>query len=148
MLEVVNRRLELLKLEGLGLSQVEIVKQLSQKRACSERIIYNDFECRQTWQPLLQGAINPNDVLLKVINRYEAIYRQASRRVFSSTNELAQLAALNIMLKANTLMFQTAALPKLITRLKALEDKTKSGIAFTITITKKPQRILSYLFKK
>lgn len=128
MLEVVNRRLELLKLEGLGLSQAEIVKQLSQKMACSKRTIYNDFECRQTWQPLLQGATNPKDVLLKVTNRYEEIYRQASRRAFSSPNELAQLGALNIMLKANSLMFQTAALPELIDRLKALEDKTKKGV--------------------
>jgi len=128
MLEVVNRRLELLKLEGLGLSQAEIVKRVSKKMACSERTIYSDFECRQTWQPLLQGTTTPAEVLLKVINRYEEIYRQASRRMFSSSNELAQLGALNIMLKANFLMSQTAALPELINRLKALEDKTKKGV--------------------
>ena len=126
--DVVSRRSELLKLEGLGLSRAEIVKQLSQKMACSERIIYGDFECRQTWQPLLQGTNCPSDVLLKVINRYEEIYRQASRKMYSSSNELAQLGALNIMLKANSLMFQTAALPELINRLKALEDKTKKGV--------------------
>ncbi|MGA2681028.1 MAG: hypothetical protein ABSF44_04420 [Candidatus Bathyarchaeia archaeon] len=120
--------MELLKLEGLGLCQAEIVKQLSQKMGCSERTVYSDFECRSTWQPLLQGATNPTDVLLKVVNRYEEIYRQASRKMFSSSNELAQLAALNIMLKANSLMFQTAALPDLINRLKALEDKTKKGV--------------------
>jgi hypothetical protein len=96
--------------------------------ACSERTIYSDFECRQTWQPLLQGTTTPAEVLLKVINRYEEIYRQASRRMFSSSNELAQLGALNIMLKANFLMSQTAALPELINRLKALEDKTKKGV--------------------
>src|SRR5208283_5013026 len=107
-MEAVNRRLELLKLEGLGLSRAEIVKQLSQKMECSERTIYNDFECRSTWQPLLQGATSPNDVLLKVVNRYEEIYRQASRKMLTSPNVLAQLGALNIMLKANALMFQTA----------------------------------------
>jgi len=126
--DVMSRRSELLKLEGLGLSRAEIVKQLSQKMACSERIIYDDFECRQTWQPLLQGTICPSDVLLKVINRYEEIYRQASRKLYSSANELVQLGALNIMLKVNSLMFQTAALPELINRLKALEDKTKKGV--------------------
>ena len=62
MSEVITRRLELLKLEGLGLSQAQIVKELSQKMACSERTIYNDFECRKTWQPLLQGATDPDDV--------------------------------------------------------------------------------------
>lgn len=38
------RRLELLKLEGLGFSQAEIVKELSVKCACSERAVYSDFE--------------------------------------------------------------------------------------------------------
>ena len=74
MLEAVSRRMELLKLEGLGLSEPEIVKQLSQKMQCSERTIYNDFECRQTWQPQLQGVRSPGDILLKVINRYDEIY--------------------------------------------------------------------------
>jgi len=73
-MEVVHRCLELLKLEGLGLSQTEIVKHLSEKMGYSERTIYSDFECRATWQPLLQ-ATDPNDILLKVINRYEEIYR-------------------------------------------------------------------------
>ena len=34
-MEVVSRRLELLKLEGLGFSQAEVVKELSAKGACS-----------------------------------------------------------------------------------------------------------------
>ena len=120
--------MELLKLEGLGLSKAHIVKELSQKMAVSERSIYNDFECRATWQPLIQGANDPNDVFLRVMNRYEEIYRQASRKMLSSTNMLAQIGALNVMLKANALMFQTAALPELITRIRALEDKAKKGV--------------------
>jgi hypothetical protein len=55
--DVVSRRLELLRLEGLAFSQVEIVKELSQKCACSKRTVYNDFEtgragslsCRVLW---------------------------------------------------------------------------------------------------
>ena len=128
MLEVVNRRLEILKLEGLGLSEPEIVKQLSEKYGCSQRTVYGDFECRQTWQPLLQGIMCPNDILLKIINRYEEIYRQASRKMLSSPNLLAQIAALNVMLKANSSMFETAVLPGLLLRLKELEDKAKKGV--------------------
>jgi hypothetical protein len=130
-LEVVKRRLELLKLEGLGLSQVEIVKQLSQKGACSERTVYNDFESRGTWQPILHSVIMPDDVMLKVINRYEQIYRQASLRLLSSPNPLVQLGALNTMLKANSLLFETAVLPEMICKLKALEDKAKRGVFVT-----------------
>jgi hypothetical protein len=47
--DAVSRRLELLKLEGLGFSQAEIVKELSVKCACSRRTVYNDFESREDW---------------------------------------------------------------------------------------------------
>jgi len=124
----VSRRLELLKLEGLGFSQVEIVKELSVKCACSERAVYSDFETRGSWQPTLQSVVNSEGVLLKVVNRYEQIYRQASLRLLTSSNELAQLGALNMMLKANSLLFETAVLPELIGRLKVLEDKAKKGV--------------------
>ena len=127
-MDKVARRLELLKLEGLGFSQAEIVKELSVKRACSERTVYSDFEGRAIWQPVLQSVVKPEEILLKVVNRYEQIYRQASMRLLTSSNELAQLGALNIMLKANSLLNETAVLPEVLGRLKDLEDKAKRGV--------------------
>lgn len=118
----------MLKLEGLGLSQTEIVKQLSQNAKCSERTIYNDIETRGIWQPTLQGLTRPEDVVLKAVNRNDQIYRQASIRVLSSSNELAQLGALNIMLKANSKHLEMAVLPEMLSRLKALEDKARKGV--------------------
>ena len=127
-MDVVSRRLELLKLEGLGLTQIEIVKQLSQKAGCAQRTVYNDFETRACWQPILQSVIKPEDVLLRITNRYEQIYRQASLRLMTVQNELAQLGALNTMLKANSLLFETAVLPELMVRLRNLEDKAAKGV--------------------
>jgi hypothetical protein len=126
--DAVSRRLELLKLEGLGFSQAEIVKELSQKLGCSERTVYYDFESRADWQPIIQSVISPEAVLLKVVNRYEQIYRQASIRLLTASNELAQLGALNTMLKANSALFETAVLPEVLGRLKELEDKAKRGV--------------------
>jgi len=40
----------LLKLEGLCFSQAEVVNELSQKLACSKRVLYKDFESREMWQ--------------------------------------------------------------------------------------------------
>jgi hypothetical protein len=127
-LDAVSRRLELLKLEGLGFSQAEIVKELSQKCACSRRTVYNDFESRESWQPIVQSVIDARRVLLKVVNRYEQIYRQASVRLLTVTEEACQLGALNIMLKANAALFETAVLPEVLGRLKVLEDKAKTGV--------------------
>ena len=127
-MDVVSRRLELLKLEGLGFSQVEIVKELSQKCACSKRTVYSDFGTRESWQPIVQSVVDARWVLLKVVNRYEQIYRQASVRLLTVTEEACQLGALNIMLKANAALFETAVLPEVLGRLKVLEDKAKRGV--------------------
>jgi len=127
-LDTVARRLELLNLEGLGFSQAEIVNELSQKLTCSKRVLYKDFESREIWQPVLQSIVKSDKVLLKVLNRYEQIYRQASLRFITTSNELARMAALNIMLKANSLMCETAVLPEVLGRLKELEDKAKRGV--------------------
>jgi len=108
--------------QPLGFSQAEIVKDLSQKCGCSRRTVYYDFESRACWQPVLQG------VLLKVVNRYEQIYRQASVRLLTFTEEVSQLGALNVMLKANAALFETVVLPEMMSRLKALEDKARKGV--------------------
>ncbi len=79
-MNVVSRRLELLKLEGFGFSQAEVVKELGVKRACSKWTVYSDFETRESWQPTVQSAMDAHCVLLKVVNRYEQVYRQASFR--------------------------------------------------------------------
>ncbi len=108
-MDVVSRRLELLKLEGLGLSQAEILKQLCKNYGCAERTVYNDFEIRASWQPTLQGVNKSQDWVLKTLNRDEQIYRQASRILHSESNPLVQLGALNTMLKANSSMREIAA---------------------------------------
>lgn len=127
-MDVVARRLELLKLEGMGFNRSEIVKQLSEKFQCSDRTVYYDFENRGDWQPSLQQLGDRQSILLKVVNRYEQIYRQASVRLVTCAQEAAQLGALNIMLKANGKILETAVLPELFNRLKDLEDKAKRGV--------------------
>ena len=76
--EVIERRLEFLKLEAKGFSLCEIVKLLSEKYQTSERNIYYDAETRDTWQPVLTQLFDLDKARLIVINRYDFLYRQAS----------------------------------------------------------------------
>ena len=124
----VRRRLELLKLEGLGFSPPEIVTELSQKYRCSGRTVYRDFESRGQWQPELLNVKNHSQILMRTVNRYEQIYREASVRLLTGTQELTQLGALNIMLKVNSKIYETAVLPDILNRLKELEEKAKKGV--------------------
>ncbi len=66
--------------------------------------------------------VKPDEVLLKVVNRYEQIYRQASLKLMTVQNELVQLGALNTTLKAYSLLFEKTALPEFMGRSKVLED--------------------------
>jgi len=76
--EVIERRLEFLKLEAKGFSLCEIVKLLSEKYQTSERNLYYDAETRGTWQPVLTQLFDLDKARLIVINRYDFLYRQAS----------------------------------------------------------------------
>lgn len=127
-MDIVSRRLELLKLEGMGFNRSEIVKQLSEKYQCSERTVYYDFETRSDWQTTLQELEDNQAILLKTINRFEQIYRQASVRLLTGAQEATQLGALNIMLKANSKILETAVLPELFGRLRDLEKRAKRGV--------------------
>ena len=126
--KTVRRRLELLKLEGLGFSPPEIVTELSQKYQCSGRTVYRDFENRDQWQPELQNVKNHTQILMRTVNRYEQIYREASVRLLTGTQELTQLGALNIMLKVNSKIYEIAVLPDILNRLKELEEKAGKGV--------------------
>ena len=64
--EVVERRLEFLKLEAKGFSLCEIVKLLSEKYQTSERNIYCDAETRDTWQHVLTQLLDLDKALLIV----------------------------------------------------------------------------------
>ena len=125
---VTERRLESLKLEGMGLSQPEIVKQISQKFQVSARSVYRDLKLRDQWQPLLLQLKDRDRVVQKVINRYEQIYERAAFKHVTSQNENVQVGALKIMLDANSRICEAVVLSDVVGRLKMLEEEAKKGV--------------------
>ena len=86
--EVIERRLEFLKLEAKGFSLCEIVRLLSEKYQTSERNLYYDAETRDTWQPVLTQLFDLDKARLVVINRYDFLYRQASLHFQTASESL------------------------------------------------------------
>ena len=93
-----ERRLELLKDEGNGLNRRETVKDLTAKFGCVEATIYNDFNTRSVWQPLVQEI---KASLFKIQNRHEQLYRKASFMYAQARSDRAKIAALNLMRQIN-----------------------------------------------
>jgi len=122
-METLKRRLDLLRLEGIGLDQSEIVKQLSEKYQTTVRTIQYDFAKRVVWQPKLLDLKDSDKILMKVINRYEQIYRNAAFKYLTAENENAQLGALNIMARVNEKLAESAVIPDLIARLVTIEEQ-------------------------
>jgi hypothetical protein len=91
--EVLERRLEFLKLEAKGFTLCEIVKFLCEKYQTSERNIYYDAETRDVWQPVLTQLFELDKARLILINRYDYLYRMASFQ-FQSAGEAQKPAYL------------------------------------------------------
>ena len=121
-----ERRLKLLKMEGIGFSQSEIGTTLSEDFHVTKRTIRRDFQLRHEWQPLLQ-EMDPQKSLLKTLNRYEQIYRKASLITLQADSDAAKVGAFNIMLKANEKISETLLLPGIMQDLK--EIKRKLGVS-------------------
>ena len=112
MSEVVERRLEFLKLEAKGFSLCEIVKVLSEKFQTSERNIYYDAETRDTWQPVLTQLFDLDKARLILINRYEFLYRQASHH-FQTASEAQKPVYLSKMVDITDRMVSVLGLETL-----------------------------------
>ncbi len=93
-----ERRLELLKLEGNGLQTSEIVNQLSAKYGVTPRAVYADFETRSSWQPILE---NTKESILKILNRHEQLYRKTLVAYMQAKSDHARVAALNLLRQIN-----------------------------------------------
>lgn len=97
MLDTIPRRLNLLKMEGEGFSQSEIVKGLSEQYGCTRRTVQRDFALRGDWQPKLVEVGDTQKIVLKTANRLEAIYQKAAFKNRHAQTEQAELRALDIM---------------------------------------------------
>ena len=86
--DILERRLEFLKLEAKGFSLCEILKLLSEKNQTSERNIYYDAETRNTWQPVLNQLFDLDKARLVVMNRYDFLYRQANLHFQTASESL------------------------------------------------------------
>ena len=122
MKNTLERRLKLLKMEGIGFSQSEIGTTLSEDFHVTKRTIRRDFQLRHEWQPLLQ-EMDPQKSLLKTLNRYEQIYRKASLITLQADSDAAKVGAFNIMLKANEKISETLLLPGILQDLKDIKRK-------------------------
>jgi len=100
-MQTVERRLELLKLEGEGYSQNEIVKLLTKQFHRSPRSIRYDFQQRGKWQPKLSSLDDPQKVLMQVVNRYDQVIRQAAYKFRTTRNEYVQMGCLGLIAKVN-----------------------------------------------
>lgn len=124
-METINRRLDLLKMEGLGFSRAETVKELSSKYGVTERTVQYDFANRSKWQSQLSEIKETDKLLMKILNRYEQIYRNASRIYLLQPDANAQLGALNVMIKANQALSEITITPDTLHRLEQAEKTAK-----------------------
>ena len=99
------------------------MKELSKKYHVSSRTVQYDFKRRAQWQPQLQQIKDNRDLLLKVENHLQQIYRRASVKFTTSQNESVQLGALKLMLECTLHLGDVALLTDIEARLQQLEGQ-------------------------
>jgi len=121
--DILERRLEFLKLEAKGFTFCEIVKVLSEKYHTSERNIYYDAETRDSWQPVLTQLFELDKARLILVNRYEYLYRMVSFQ-FQTAGEPQKPAYLSKMLDITDRLVTLLGLETL----KEKQDKEKRAV--------------------
>jgi len=96
--KTLDRRLELLKLEGNGIMKPEVVEQLSQKYEVSNDTVWRDYRTRKYWQPILEEMV---EALHAIKNRHEQLYRKASLTYMQAENTPQKIASINLMRQIN-----------------------------------------------
>ena len=157
--EVLERRLEFLKLEAKGFSLCEIVKLLSEKYHTSERNIYYDAETRDTWQPVLTQLFDLDKARLMVTNRYDYLYRMASlhfqtagdaqkpaylSKMVDITDRLVLLLGLETLKEKQDKAKRATELEKALAETKALAGCVKACKGLILTESNERKRRLSY----
>ena len=128
MRDPVARRLELLEMEGNGFNREEIVKHLAEKHQVSPRSVYYDFQKKAVWQPVLQQIKNKQQILMKIVNRYEHIYRKAAFKYLQANNDAIAFAALKMMMEANTRLYETLLPERARKKVETLVTQTEPFI--------------------
>jgi len=96
--ETLERRIDLLKLEGNGLLPPEITKELSQKYGVTPRTLQYDFQYRDKWQPQIESL---KDAFNRIINRHNQLYRKASLSYLQAETNREKQGAINLMRSIN-----------------------------------------------
>ena len=129
--DILERRLEFLKLEAKGFTLCEMVKVLSEKYHTSERNIYYDAETRSSWQPVLTQLFELEKARLILVNRYEYLYRMASFQ-FQTAGEPQKPAYLSKMVDITDRLVTLLGLETL----KEKQDSEKRAVEIEKAIDK------------
>ena len=116
------RRIDLLKLEGDGFSKPEIVKQLVSEYNVTKQMVYYDFRQRSKWQPALID-FDGKQLILKIKNRYEQIYRKAAYILLIAKSNSEKLAALRTMLDATKALYDATPSKEYDKQLKDIKHR-------------------------
>jgi hypothetical protein len=101
-LQTLERRLELLRQEGNGLTRPELVADLTAKFGCSKDTVWYDLRTKPQWQPAITEI---KQALLTIVNRHEQLYRKASLAYLKAGNNKEKMLAVNLMKNINAESF-------------------------------------------
>ena len=119
-----ERRRKMLKKRGVGLSLVEVVKELSVEYDVSPRTLYYDWRNRKGWMETVLEIEDPEAFFLDLVASHRELRKFAILEYLKGDNSSARIGALRLLRDLNKDFHEMIVTQNLFTRVSKLEGKT------------------------
>jgi len=114
----------MLKKRGVGLSLVEVVKELSVEYDVSPRTLYYDWRNRKGWMETVLEIEDPEAFFLDLVASHRELRKFAILEYLKGDNSSARIGALRLLRDLNKDFHEMIVTQNLFTRVSKLEGKT------------------------
>ena len=114
----------MVKRRAVGISLVEVVKELATEYQVSQRALYHDWMIRKKWLKTLLEIGDPETFFLDLVSSHREIYRWASLEYLKGDNSNARIGALRLLRDLNK-DFHEMIVPRHIIRTTKSEVKVE-----------------------
>ena len=127
-LKILKRRVEMLDAVSTGLHPSAVIIQSAEKYGVTERALWNDWERREKWVPILLNLEKYAGFTEIVEQKLNAVQKAAWSIYLHASNDSARVCALKAVLESLEIHRDLVQTQDLIDRLEKLEEKAKEGV--------------------
>lgn len=117
-----KRRAEMLDTVSKGFHPADVISQLAEKYAVTERCLWSDWSRREKWVPELMGSEKFSGFAEAIESKLNAVQKAAWSLYLRSENDNARVGALKLVLDSVNVHSNTVLTREIVSRLEHVEE--------------------------